>query len=175
MEQFTKILTSNYQQYPDAALWWFGIICWVADLTPTHVFRSKIHSSAIAIAAGLLLAWLGSELTGGKKGLSDIAFSGIALMGGGMVSVILPVSPPPLAWKRRAEKSGPRGRAGAGRLYRALLLPGSDCCLGLRLYRCGQHGDYRRRRSDLYCRPGYRRGAWRKLGCYRAQYRCRSD
>jgi malonate transporter MadM subunit len=54
-------------------------------LISTHVFRGKIHSSAIAIAAGLLLAWLGGELTGGKKGLSDITlFSGIALMGGGM-------------------------------------------------------------------------------------------
>ena len=47
--------------------------------------KSTMTSSAIAIAAGLLLAWLGGELTGGKKGLSDITlFSGIALMGGGM-------------------------------------------------------------------------------------------
>lgn len=86
MEQFTKILTSNFTS--NALVTAFvvvGIVCWVAAWLSTHVFRGKIHSSAIAIAAGLLLAWLGGELTGGKKGLSDITlFSGIALMGGGM-------------------------------------------------------------------------------------------
>lgn len=86
MEQLTKILTSNFTS--NALITAFvvvGIVCWVAAWISTHVFRGKIHSSAIAIAAGLLLAWLGGELTGGKKGLSDITlFSGIALMGGGM-------------------------------------------------------------------------------------------
>ena len=62
-----------------------GIVCWAASWISTHLLRGKIHSSAIAIVAGLLLAWLGGELTGGKKGLADISlFSGIALMGGGM-------------------------------------------------------------------------------------------
>ncbi|HCT8728082.1 TPA: malonate transporter subunit MadM [Klebsiella pneumoniae] len=86
MEQLTKILTSNFTS--NALITAFvvvGIVCWVAAWISTHVFRGKIHSSAIAIAAGLLLAWLGGELTGGKKGLSDITlYSGIALMGGGM-------------------------------------------------------------------------------------------
>ena len=69
MEQLTKILTSNFTS--NALITAFvvvGIVCWVAAWISTHVFRGKIHSSAIAIAAGLLLAWLGGELTGGKKG-----------------------------------------------------------------------------------------------------------
>ena len=57
MEQFTKILTSNFTS--NALVTAFvvvGIVCWVAAWLSTHVFRGKIHSSAIAIAAGLLLA-----------------------------------------------------------------------------------------------------------------------
>ncbi len=51
----------------------------------THVFRGKIHSSAIAIAAGLPAGLARRRTHRRQKGLSDITlFSGIALMGGGM-------------------------------------------------------------------------------------------
>ena len=86
MEQLTKILTGSFTSNGlITAFVVVGIVCWAASWISTHLLRGKIHSSAIAIVAGLLLAWLGGELTGGKKGLADISlFSGIALMGGGM-------------------------------------------------------------------------------------------
>ena len=49
------------------------------------VFRNRIPGSAIAIFSGLVLAWIGGELTGGSKGLADISLlSGIGLLGGTM-------------------------------------------------------------------------------------------
>jgi malonate transporter MadM subunit len=46
----------------------------------------RIHASAIAILIGLGLAWVGGELTAGKKGLADLPlFAGIALLGGNMM------------------------------------------------------------------------------------------
>lgn len=48
--------------------------------------KGRIHGSAIAIALGLLLAYIGGVVTGGEKGLADISlFTGIGLMGGGML------------------------------------------------------------------------------------------
>ena len=46
----------------------------------------RVHGSAIAIALGLGLAYLGGRLTGGSRGIADLAiFSGIAVMGGSML------------------------------------------------------------------------------------------
>ena len=48
--------------------------------------QGRLHGSAIAIAAGLLLAWLAGRYTGGTKGLADIpVLAGIGLMGGAML------------------------------------------------------------------------------------------
>jgi len=48
--------------------------------------RGVIHGSAIAIAIGLLMAYLGGTYTGGSRGLADISvFSGVAVMGGAML------------------------------------------------------------------------------------------
>ena len=48
--------------------------------------KGRIAGSAIAIVFGLILALVGGLVTGGEKGLSDIAmFSGLAVMGGGML------------------------------------------------------------------------------------------
>ncbi|CNH52411.1 malonate transporter%2C MadM subunit [Yersinia frederiksenii] len=87
MDSFIKIISANFTSNGlVTAFVVVGVVCWLANLISKHIFRGKIHSSAIAIVAGLLLAWLGGEMTGGKKGLSDILmFNGIALMGGGML------------------------------------------------------------------------------------------
>ena len=46
----------------------------------------RLHGSAIAIIIGLALAYVGGVSTGGSKGLSDVTlFSGLGLMGGGML------------------------------------------------------------------------------------------
>ncbi|MFO5847349.1 malonate transporter subunit MadM, partial [Klebsiella pneumoniae] len=70
MEQLTKILTSNFTS--NALITAFvvvGIVCWVAAWISTHVFRGKIHSSAIAIAAGLLLSRHDGDHPVGRKRL----------------------------------------------------------------------------------------------------------
>ena len=42
--------------------------------------------SAIAILAGLVLAWIGGLVTGGSRGLADIGvLTGVGVMGGGML------------------------------------------------------------------------------------------
>lgn len=47
--------------------------------------KGKIHGSAIAIFAGLVLAYIGGITTGGAKGLASIPmFAGVGMMGGGM-------------------------------------------------------------------------------------------
>ncbi|WP_337997521.1 malonate transporter subunit MadM [Oleispirillum naphthae] len=63
-----------------------GVVTWLAYFVSKRLTKGRIHGSAIAIVAGLLLAYIGGEFTHGKKGISDVAFfSGIGLMGGGML------------------------------------------------------------------------------------------
>ena len=46
----------------------------------------RVHGSAIAIVAGLVLAYAGGLMNGGQKGLADVpVFAGIGLMGGAML------------------------------------------------------------------------------------------
>lgn len=62
-----------------------GIIMLVADLIADKVTNRKLPGSAIAIFAGLCLAYLGGLLTGGNKGIADLKpLSGFELMGGSM-------------------------------------------------------------------------------------------
>ena len=62
-----------------------GVTVWVSYALSDRLTRGRIHGSAIAILIGLILAYVGGHVTGGKKGISDIAvFSGIGLMGGAM-------------------------------------------------------------------------------------------
>ena len=63
-----------------------GMIVWVSNQMSRHLTRGRIAGSAIAVLAGLVLAYVGGSLTGKAKGLADIAqFSGLALMGGAMM------------------------------------------------------------------------------------------
>lgn len=63
-----------------------GFVVWVSYLISKYLTAGRIHGSAIAILIGLLLAWYGGVVTGGKKGLADIqVLSGIGLMGGSML------------------------------------------------------------------------------------------
>lgn len=63
-----------------------GALMLVSTGISKYLTAGRIHASAIAILAALGLAWLGGEVTGGKKGLADLpAFAGIALLGGNML------------------------------------------------------------------------------------------
>lgn len=63
-----------------------GLVMAVAILISKVLTRGKFQASAIAIILGLVLAYIGGVVTGGENGLADLSlFSGVGLMGGGML------------------------------------------------------------------------------------------
>ncbi len=63
-----------------------GLVMMVSGFLSRKLTSGRVQGSAIAILIGLALAYVGGKLSGGTKGLADIAlFSGIGLMGGNML------------------------------------------------------------------------------------------
>ncbi len=63
-----------------------GLVMALSNFAAKRLTRGRLHGSAIALFAGLLLAYIGGLRTGGDRGLADIpAFAGIGLMGGAML------------------------------------------------------------------------------------------
>ena len=63
-----------------------GLVVMVSGFLSRKLTFGRVQGSAIAILLGLAMAYIGGKLTGGTKGLADIAlFSGIGLMGGNML------------------------------------------------------------------------------------------
>ena len=63
-----------------------AVIMIVSGWLSKTLTKGRLQASAIAIVLGLVLAYFGGLLTGGKKGISDIAiFGGMALLGGSML------------------------------------------------------------------------------------------
>ncbi|MGG1400843.1 malonate transporter subunit MadM [Bacillus salipaludis] len=63
-----------------------GLTMYLSYFISAKLTKGRIHGSAIAITLGLVLAYIGGVVSGGEKGLADISlFSGIGLMGGGML------------------------------------------------------------------------------------------
>lgn len=68
------------------ALFTTGIIMLTSSWISSALTNKKIPAAAIAIFAGLLLAYAGGVFAEGKKGIADISiFSGFALLGGSML------------------------------------------------------------------------------------------
>lgn len=62
-----------------------GILVWLSYQVSARLTRGHLHGSAIAIALGLVLAYIGGAVTGGSQGLADIGlFAGVGVMGGAM-------------------------------------------------------------------------------------------
>jgi len=62
-----------------------GVLVWVSYQLSARLTRGYIHGSAIAIALGLVLAWVGGSMTGGSQGLADFSLlAGVGVMGGAM-------------------------------------------------------------------------------------------
>jgi malonate transporter MadM subunit len=81
-ESLTKVMTANGLI---VAFVFVGALVWLAYLLSNRFTRGRIHGSAIAIALGLVLAYIGGTVTGGKSGLADFSLlAGVGLMGGGM-------------------------------------------------------------------------------------------
>lgn len=77
---FTKLFTSNGFVM---AFLIVGIISLFSNFVSSKITKNRIHSSAIAIFIGLILAYIGGRVAGGTKGLSDIpVFAGIGILGG---------------------------------------------------------------------------------------------
>ncbi len=63
-----------------------GLIVFCSGFLSRKLTFGRVQGSAIAILIGLTLAYVGGRMTGGSKGLADLAFfSGLALMGGNML------------------------------------------------------------------------------------------
>ena len=62
-----------------------GILVWLSYEVSARLTRGHLHGSAIAIALGLVLAYVGGRVSGGNQGLADISlFAGVGVMGGAM-------------------------------------------------------------------------------------------
>ena len=74
--------------------------------------KGRVHGSAIAIFLGLVLAYIGGEMTGGSKGIADVPlFAGMGLVGGAMFRDFAIVSTAFGADLREIKKVGWRGGA----------------------------------------------------------------
>ena len=63
-----------------------GLIVLASGFISRRLTFGRVQGSAIAILLGLALAYVGGKMSGGTKGLADLAwFSGIGLMGGYML------------------------------------------------------------------------------------------
>ncbi|HZW58951.1 MAG TPA: malonate transporter subunit MadM [Woeseiaceae bacterium] len=62
-----------------------GLLVWLSYALSRTLTRGHLHGSAVAIALGLLLAYIGGAVTGGTQGLADVGvLAGLGVMGGAM-------------------------------------------------------------------------------------------
>lgn len=62
-----------------------GMLVWLSYEISARLTRGHIHGSAIAIAIGLVLAYVGGRASGGTQGLADFGLlAGVGIMGGAM-------------------------------------------------------------------------------------------
>jgi malonate transporter MadM subunit len=82
IETLTTVLSKNALI---TAFAFVGILVWASYLLSAKLTRGHIHGSAIAIAIGLVLAYLGGKYTGGSNGVADFTLlAGVGVMGGAM-------------------------------------------------------------------------------------------
>lgn len=63
-----------------------GVLVWVSYLISNRFTHGRLHGSAIAVFGGLVLAYVGGLIAGGKNGIADVPlFAGVGLMGGAML------------------------------------------------------------------------------------------
>lgn len=63
-----------------------GAVMWLSYFLSERLTRGRVHGSAIAVFAGLVLAYVGGTVAGGKNGIADLPmFAGLGLLGGAML------------------------------------------------------------------------------------------
>ena len=106
-ENISKVLTGNGLIM---AFLFSGIVLFFANQISEKLTRGRIHSSAVAIFLGLAAAYVGGLITGGEKGLADIAvFSGLSFLGGSMLRNFTIVASSYGAKISEVKKAGPVG------------------------------------------------------------------
>jgi malonate transporter MadM subunit len=87
MEKINALLLKTADRYDlVVAFAVVGIIVWISYFLSNKFTSGRIHGSAIAIVFGLLAAYLGGVITGGKTGIADLSLmAGIGIMGGNML------------------------------------------------------------------------------------------
>ena len=98
-----------------------GLVVLASGFLSRRLTCGRVQGSAIAILIGLLLAYLGGKMSGGNKGLADLAlFSGIGLMGGNMLRDFAIVA---TAFEVQPEEARRAGWIGAVALLLGTVLP----------------------------------------------------
>ena len=106
-ENISQVLTGNGLI---TAFLFSGIVLFLANQISEKLTRGRIHSSAVAIFLGLVAAYIGGMITGGEKGLADIAvFSGLSFLGGSMLRNFTIVASSYGAKLSEVKKAGPVG------------------------------------------------------------------
>ena len=83
MEVITNFLSKNGLIF---AFLVTGLVMYGSNVFSEKVLNKRIPGAALSIISGLIMAYIGGELTGGKAGIADIkAFSGFAILGGSMM------------------------------------------------------------------------------------------
>ncbi len=98
-----------------------GGVMLVSGVISRKLTLGRVQGSAIAILIGLALAYVGGRMSGGSKGLADLAlFSGVGLMGGSMLRDFAIVA---TAFEVHAEEAKKAGWIGAIALLLGTVLP----------------------------------------------------
>jgi malonate transporter MadM subunit len=98
-----------------------GLVMLVSGVISRKLTCGRVQGSAIAILIGLALAYVGGKISGGSKGLADLAlFSGVGLMGGNMLRDFAIVA---TAFEVHTEEAKKAGWIGAIALLLGTVLP----------------------------------------------------
>jgi malonate transporter MadM subunit len=98
-----------------------GLVMLFSGVISRKLTFGRVQGSAIAILIGLALAYVGGKMSGGSKGLADLAlFSGVGLMGGNMLRDFAIVA---TAFEVHAEEAKKAGWIGAIALLLGTVLP----------------------------------------------------
>ena len=98
-----------------------GLVMLVSGVLSRKLTFGRVQGSAIAILIGLGLAYVGGKMSGGTKGLADVAFfSGVGLMGGNMLRDFAIVA---TAFEVQATEAKRAGWIGAFALLLGTVLP----------------------------------------------------
>ena len=104
-----------------AAFLFVGLLMAVCHFAARRLTGGRVHGSAVAIVAALVLAGVAGAITGGEKGLADVAgFAGLAVLGGAALRDLAIVA---TAFGVDAAELRRAGGVGATALAVGLILP----------------------------------------------------